>query len=785
MVTIEIDGISLSVDASKTIIQVADEAGVDIPRFCYHKKLSVAANCRMCLVEVAGARSALPACATLVSEGMQIHTQSTVARNAQRAVMEFLLINHPLDCPICDQGGECELQDMSMGYGAGISRFSERKRVVPDKNIGPLIQTDMTRCIHCTRCVRFGQEIAGIKELGATGRGEHMEIGTYVEHSLISELSGNIIDLCPVGALTSKPFRYKARAWEMTAHPSVAPHDAVGSNIEVHVRRNEVMRVVPRDNEALNESWISDRDRFSYLGLNHPERCLKPLIKIHGQWQETDWQTALEFAVEGLKSVKAKNGPEQIAGLISPTATTEEAYLFQKWLRGLGTDNIDHRLRQQDFVDDACDYSLQDWDLSALSRSDTIVMLGCSIRSEQPIIAHRIRQANTRGAAVFDINFVGHELFMSDVHQHVVSPVAMMQMLSGIVKSLLPLAKDIDTCDWLPLLSERTPTAAEQNVAMQLSNANESVILLGELLEQHPQGAKYRKLASLISRLTGAKLVWLPKANSVGHWQAGAIPSPKASKAIPLNALSMWQQSCRAYVLFNVEPELDCVNPVLAMSSLQHASFVVQINNFVTQQMQSYADVILPLAAFTETSGTFISINKKWQSFTGAVAAKGDSRPGWKILRVLGNISRLSDFDYVSSEDVLSTLKTELRIQPHGEQQTYLPEDLQLEQGLTYIAEVPSYRCDSLVRRSSALQNTPEMQELTTVKIHPELAQKLDLQDGQQVLLSQHEQQHALELKLDETVARDCVYLQATTSVSAQLGAAMTRVDIKPAGSLT
>ena len=356
MFNIEIDGIPLTVDPSKMIIQAADEAGIDIPRFCYHKKLSIAANCRMCLVEVEKANKALPACATPVSEGMKIFTASPAAKAAQRGVMEFLLINHPLDCPICDQGGECELQDLSMGYGGGVGRFSENKRVVKDKDIGALVKTDMTRCIHCTRCVRFGQEIAGIKELGATGRGEHMEIGTYIEQSLGSELSGNIIDLCPVGALTSKPFRYKARAWELSSHASIAPHDAVGSNIEIHTRRDEVMRVVPRDNDALNETWLSDRDRFSYLGLSHEERATSPMVKQNGQWQKVDWQTALNTAVEGLKRVIDQADAEQVAGLAAPTASLEEAYLFQKLMNGLGVTNLDHRHRQQDFADDGVDY---------------------------------------------------------------------------------------------------------------------------------------------------------------------------------------------------------------------------------------------------------------------------------------------------------------------------------------------------------------------------------------------------------------------------------------------
>jgi NADH-quinone oxidoreductase subunit G len=440
MINIEIDGIPLTVDPSKMIIQVADEAGIDIPRFCYHKKLSIAANCRMCLVEVEKSNKALPACATPVSEGMKIFTASATAKAAQRGVMEFLLINHPLDCPICDQGGECELQDLSMGYGAGVGRFSESKRVVKDKNIGALVKTDMTRCIHCTRCVRFGQEIAGIKELGATGRGEHMEIGTYIEQSLGSELSGNIIDLCPVGALTSKPFRYKARAWELSAHASIAPHDAIGSNIEIHTRRDEVMRVVPRDNESLNETWLSDRDRFSYLGLTHEERATTPMVKQNGQWQKVDWQTALNTAVTGIKGIIEQSGAGQVAGLASPTASLEEAYLLQKLLSELGVNNLDHRVRQQDFSDDAVNYDL-DVALSDIEASDTVLIVGSAIRREQPILAHRIRQAALSGTRVNELNFFENDLLMPVDTQLALNIESMLDHLSGIAKALFPLAK--------------------------------------------------------------------------------------------------------------------------------------------------------------------------------------------------------------------------------------------------------------------------------------------------------------------------------------------------------
>ena len=552
MVNIEIDGIPLRVDSAKMIIQAADEAGIDIPRFCYHKKLSIAANCRMCLIEVAQSRKALPACATPVTEGMKIFTHSKVAKDAQRGVMEFLLINHPLDCPICDQGGECELQDLAVGYGGGVGRFSEGKRVVKDKEVGSLIHMDMTRCIHCTRCVRFGEEIAGIKELGSTGRGEHMEIGTYIEKSLVSELSGNIIDLCPVGALTSKPFRYRARAWELTAHPSIAPHDAVGSNIEFHTRRNDVMRVVPRDNEHLNETWLSDRDRFSYLGLDHEQRALTPMIKRNGEWQITDWETALQTAIDGLKVIKTKHGADQIAGLISPTSTLEESYLFQKLLRGLGSNNIDHRLRQQDFADQESDYSSEDWCLADIESSYDIILVGCNIRAEQPIIAHRIRQAGLLGTPITDINFFESDLLVPVANSVVVDEKGMLSVLSGIAKALMALASNHDE-SWLDLLVNVVPSAQEQNIAMRISNSKKSTLFLGALAKNHPQASKIKALTHFIAELTNSTMIVLATANSNASEIAGAMPNQAVAhqkeKSTGLDAQQVWQQSLRSYIL--------------------------------------------------------------------------------------------------------------------------------------------------------------------------------------------------------------------------------------------
>ncbi|HDY86124.1 hypothetical protein LCGC14_0847470 [marine sediment metagenome] len=783
MVNIEIDGIPLKVDSSKMIIQAADEAGIDIPRFCYHKKLSIAANCRMCLIEVDKSRKALPACATPVTEGMKVFTHSKTAIDAQRSVMEFLLINHPLDCPICDQGGECELQDLSMGYGAGIGRFSEGKRVVKDKNIGPLVQTDMTRCILCTRCVRFGEEIAGIKELGATGRGEHMEIGTYIESSLVSELSGNIIDLCPVGALTSKPYRYRARAWELTAHSSIAPHDSVGSNIEFHTRGKDVMRVVPRDNESLNETWLSDRDRFSYLGLNHQQRATEPMIKQNGEWQVTDWQTALAMAADSLKALKNKHGADQLAGLISPTATLEEAYLFQKLLRGLGSNNIDHRLRQQDFTGNDADYHHQNWSLADIEQSDDIVLVGCNIRAEEPIIAHRIRQAATvNGTTVTDINFFKSDLLMPVAAHMTVNIKDMLACLSGVAKALLALGSKEDK-DWVELLADVTPKAAAQTIAMRLSNARQATLFVGALANNHPQASKIKALTALIARLSNSQLIVLPTANSTAMAMVDSLSSAKAqtthqTTSIGFDCGQIWQQKLRAYLLLGVEPELDCANPTATLNALQNASLVVSITSYFTDTLLAYADVILPMASFAETSGTFVGIDGQWQSFNGAVTAKADSRPAWKILRVLGNLVDIPHFDYVSSQDVRDEVTDLFNLQSPPSKSSYIPEELSIQSKLMAISEVPMYQTDAVVRRSDALQNTPENQRASSARMNSKEADKHGLNDAKMIKVSQDDKHLNIALEVDETIADGCIYLAAGIAQTSMLGASFADVQV-------
>ncbi|AFJ02356.1 NADH-ubiquinone oxidoreductase chain G [Methylophaga frappieri] len=775
MVNIEIDGIPLKVDESRMIIQAADEAGIDIPRFCYHKKLSIAANCRMCLVEVDKSRKALPACATPVTEGMKVFTQSKVALAAQRGVMEFLLINHPLDCPICDQAGECELQDLSLGYGKGISRFSEKKRVVKDKDIGPLIQTEMTRCIHCTRCVRFGTEIAGIKELGATGRGEHMEIGTYVEHSLASELSGNIIDLCPVGALTSKPFRYKARAWEMQSFASVAPHDAVGSALELHVRGNEVMRVVPKDNESVNETWISDRDRFSYLGLRHADRAAKPMIKHQGVWQETDWQTALSFAIDGLDAVQTKHGDSAVAGLMSPTATLEEGHLFQKWLRARGVDAIDHRLRLQSVDDAQAAYWSTSMTLPEIESSDAILVIGSNIRSEAPIVAHRIRQAALQGALVSEVGFQKRDLLMPVQHQVLLAPKQLVALLAGIARTLLQ-NDDQVTSGWQQWLVDVQPNSTQQNIAMQLANATQPQLIVGAVANQHPQAATIRALAQLICELSQATLLILPDANSRGLTLAGVCPDTPA-----ITPASLWQRQRRGYVLFDVEPAYDGSDPSALCDALQQASFNVAINRFWSDAIRDYADVMLPLASFAETAGTFVGLDGRWQSFNGAVSPFGEARPGWKILRVLANLNALTGFDYVAPTEVRDELKQKIAT---SEQKfsSFLPDepvpDSTDENTLQLISEVGMYCGDSLQRRSEPLQKTPESRLNRIVRIHPETATKLGLAEASEVLIRQGEKQVEAPFMLDKTIAPGCVYLAAATELSQQLGSAFGLVSL-------
>ncbi|MGH8509113.1 MAG: NADH-quinone oxidoreductase subunit NuoG [Gammaproteobacteria bacterium] len=766
VVTIEVDGKSLQARKGAMLIEVTDAADIYVPRFCYHKKLTIAANCRMCLVEVEKAPKPLPACATPIMDGMKVWTRSPRAKEAQKSTMEFLLINHPLDCPICDQGGECELQDLAMGYGADISRYSERKRVVRDKDVGALIQTDMTRCIHCTRCVRFGDEVAGIRELGATGRGEDMQIGTYIEQALVSELSGNVIDLCPVGALTSKPFRFTARAWELRQSEGIGPHDSIGSNLYLHVSNNRVRRVVPRENEAINEVWLSDRDRYSYLGLYSPDRLTVPMIRHDAQWREVDWDTALEFAATGLRAVVEKHGAGQLAALASATATTEECYLLQKLLRGLGSNNIDHRSLHSDFQgqDRAPLYPGLGQSLPELERRDAVLLIGSNVRKEQPLANHRLRKAAQRGASIAVINPVDFDFNYRIATKLIVRPARMAAALAGVAKALSETSKLSIAPDVVEALAGVEADDTQRAIAKHLQASAAPTVLLGNLAATHACASSLRALAALISELCGATLGYLAEhANTCGAWIAGAVPhrgpSGQPIAQAGLDAQAMFDPGVRAYLLLGIEPELDCYRPALAMRALRNAECVVSLSAYRTPRMATYAHAMLPVAIYAENGGTLVNASGEWQAFGAAVPPVGESRPAWKVLRVLGNRLGLAGFDYASTAEIASELgkhtpNTEAGVR--GESNLKL--DGHVAAGLDLIRYVPAYRHDALVRRAAALQETPDAGD-RRLHINPAVARRLDLVEGVNVRLQNGEGAVELPVTLDARVPDDCVLI--------------------------
>jgi NADH-quinone oxidoreductase subunit G len=785
MVNIHIDGKLIQAKQGAMIIEAADEVGIPIARFCYHKKLSVAANCRMCLVEVEKASKPLPACATPVTEGMKVYTKSPRALDAQRGTMEFLLINHPLDCPICDQGGECELQDVALGYGGDKSRFQEKKRVVKDKELGSLISTDMTRCIHCTRCVRFGEEIAGIKELGATGRGEHMEIGTYVTRTVDSEMSGNVIDLCPVGALTSKPFRYTARPWELNSVSGIAPHDCAGSNIYLHLRRGEVMRVLPQENEAINETWISDRDRFSYEGLHSGQRLRTPMIRRDGQWQETDWETALDAVVTGFRQVLGSKGASQLGALVSPNATLEEMYLTQRLLRGLGSANVDHRLRQLDFSDQDASpaYPWLGMSIADLQDLDGVLLVGANIRKDQPIIGHRVRKAAMAGAKVGLISSVDYEFRFPVESKVITTPAGMERALAGVVKVLLE-GNDSLSPAVSELLADVTPDNQSRAIASLLRQGEKSAVLLGSQAAAHPGAARLRALAAMIGELSESTLSFVSDgANSTGAWLAGAVPHREAGAAAAsrrgLDARAMLEAGLKAYMLVGVEPELDCTDSAAALRALGQADCVVALTSFVSDAMRDYAQVLLPMAPFSETSGTYVNIEGKWQSFTGAATPVGEARPGWKILRVLGNLFGMTGFDYMSSAEVRDeAAKAAAALKPDNRVAWLSPDHISEEPaGVVRLADVPLYAVDCVVRRSEPLQKTADAAQ-AAVYIHESTAKDLGLADGQPVSVRQGDGQHSLDLIIDNRIALGCAWIPAGVAGAAGLGAHGSTIDI-------
>jgi NADH-quinone oxidoreductase subunit G len=773
-ITIEVDGRPLTAKPGQMLIEVTDAAGISVPRFCYHKKLSVAANCRMCLVEVEKAPKPLPACATPVADGMKVYTRSPLAREAQKGTMEFLLINHPLDCPICDQGGECELQDVAMGYGGDVSRFSERKRVVKDEDIGALIATDMTRCIHCTRCVRFGGEIAGLRELGATGRGEHMRIGVFVEQAVASELSGNVIDLCPVGALTSKPYRYTARAWELLQRDGVAAHDAVGSNLHVHVRRNQVMRVVPRENEAINETWISDRDRFSYQGLYTEDRLEQPLLRSNGKLRPADWQEALQATAKLLKGTAAG----RLGALVSPNATLEEMYLLQALVRGLGSANVDHRLRQSDFRNAAADPRLP-WlglSLADLERNQATLLVGSWLRKEQPLVNHRLRKSVLAGGSVMAINPVAYD-FNYDLDVDIVAtPSAMLAELAGVAAAL--------GADTLGLVV--APDAAHQAIADALRAAEQGSVLLGSVALAHPDFTLLRGLADSIAAAADVSVGYLNDgANAAGAWLAGAVPHRGpggAEVAVGLDAAAMLAQPLDSYILLGCEPDFDLADPARAQAAFGGAQLVA-LATHLSPALQAQADVVLPVAGFAETSGTFVNLQGDRQSFAGAVSPVGEARPAWKVLRVLGNLVDLEGFEFVSSEEVRDTLlgscgslAPDNRLGAATAGRSQLPP----ADGLERIGGVSMYAADPLVRRARALQSTPDAWR-AGLRVNAAVAASFALAGGDTATLRQGAAASTLPVVVDERVPDGCVWLPSGVPGTESLAAAFGHVSLEKA----
>lgn len=704
MVEIEIDGQKVEVLEGSTVMHAAEKAGTYIPHFCYHKKLSIAASCRMCLVDVEKAPKPMPACATPVTQGMIVRTKNDKTIKAQKSVMEFLLINHPLDCPICDQGGECQLQDLAVGYGSGESRYQEEKRVVFHKDVGPLISMEeMSRCIHCTRCVRFGQEVAGVMELGMSHRGEHAEIETFVGMSVDSELSGNMIDLCPVGALTSKPFRYSARTWELSRRKSVSPHDSTGANLIVQVKHNKVMRVLPLENDDINECWIADRDRFSYESLNSDERLTAPMLKQGGEWKTVDWQTALEYVANGLKQIKADHGANSIGTLVSPHSTLEELYLATSLMRGLGSDNIDYRLRHAEFTPSSSVRWLGT-SVASLSRLQRVLVVGSNLRKDHPLFALRIRQAVRTGCALNSINSEA-ELALADAwampiaNRLNVAPENWAQALADVA-AVIAAEKELDA----PVAGGQMTEAAKA-IAASLCGGERKAILLGNAAAHHANASSLLALANWIAAQTGARVGYLTEAaNTVGAELVGAMPAAKG-----LNAAQMLDGTLKAVILLNNEPEFDSAAGAKAIASLNKAQMVVTMSPFKANM--AFSDVLLPIAPFTETPGTFVNAEGCVQSFHAVVKPLGETRPAWKVLRVLANLLALPGFDYESSQDVLKKISgaDAGQISAHRLDNAAEPGAIVLSGTAGSVPVVASiYQLDGLVRRATSLQLTAD-----------------------------------------------------------------------------
>ena len=756
MINLEIDGKPVEVKEGSMVMDAANQLGIYIPHFCYHKKLTIAANCRMCLVDIEKAPKPMPACATPVTAGMVVKTASEKAVKAQKGVMEFLLINHPLDCPICDQGGECQLQDLAVGYGDSNSRYTEEKRVVFHKDVGPLISMEeMTRCIHCTRCVRFGQEIAGVMEFGMLGRGEHAEITTFVGKTVDSELSGNMIDICPVGALTSKPFRYSARTWELSRRKAISPHDGLGSNLIVQVMNNRVMRVLPLESEAVNECWLSDKDRFSYEGLNSPERLTKPLFREGDAWREVDWPEALERVAAELMRIADLHGASSIGALATPHSTIEELHLLQKLMRGLGSENIDTRLRQTDFsLDPSANVPWLGMPIAEFGALDRVLVIGSFLRKDHPLLAQRLRQATKRGAMLSVLHATDDDLLMPVANKLVAAP-------SEWLAALTQIGATFDDAN-------AEASDAAKSIAKSFATGNHKAILLGNAAVQHPHFAQLLARAQAIAAATGAKLGFLTEAaNTVGAHIARAVPGEGG-----LNARAMLAEPGRAYILFNTEPQFDVANPVAAKRAIDSAEFVVALSAFKTGH--EGAHVLLPIAPFTETAGTFVNCEGRAQSFNGTVRPLGETRPGWKVLRVLGNLLHLPGFDFETSEAVRDEVTggaadLSARCANPVVMLTTIAPETRAVNTLERIADVPIHAADALVRRAPALQKTIDAAP-PAARMNARSLAALGLAEDDQVRVSM-QGETMLACQADERVADGCVRIAAAHPATASLGA--------------
>jgi len=776
MIEIELDGKKVEVAEGSMVMHAADEAGTYIPHFCYHKKLSIAASCRMCLVDIEKAPKAMPACATPAAQGMVVRTRSAKATAAQKSVMEFLLVNHPLDCPICDQGGECQLQDLAVGYGGSSSRYAEEKRVVLHKDVGPLIaMEEMSRCIHCTRCVRFGQEVAGVMELGMIHRGERSEITTIAGATVDSELSGNMIDLCPVGALTSKPFRYSARSWELSRRKSISPHDSTGANLVVQVKADRVMRIVPLENEAVNECWIADRDRFSYEALSSDDRLTAPMIKQGGQWRSVDWTTALEHVASGLRDIALIHGAQSIGALVSAQRTVEELYLLARLVRGLGSENVDHRLRHADFANSAPAGAAR-WlgaSIASLAALQSALVVGSFLRKDHPLFAQRIRQAVRKGGKVFAVHALEDDWAMPVAGRITVAP-------SGWVQALADICAAVAQSRAIAAPAGGQASASARGIADALLSAERKAVLLGNAAAQHPQAGALLSLAQWLAGQTGASVGYLGEsANNVGAQLVGAQPQAGGLNAGQM--LAAGSGGLKALILLDVEPRLDAADPSTAGPALAAAEMVVALTSF-RSAAEGVADVMLPIAPFSETAGTFVNAEGRVQGFHGVVRPLGETRPAWKVLRVLGNLLGLEGFDFETSEDVRNAALGGTDVASRLDNATTADAGVPPApwSGLERLADVPIYATDALVRRSPSLQATADARP-PVVGVPASLWKQLGLREDATVRVSQGAASVLLPARADASLPANVVRIAAGHASTCGLGAMFGPISIEKA----